>query len=86
MPKRLPVTIEVRGSCDLWGHSCAIACADYDVAVEATLEATGTVDIDAIILTTPDQYHCDQTLRAAAAGKHVLVEKPWRLPSSSATE
>lgn len=33
-------------------------------------------DVDCVILTTPDQVHCEQTLRAAAAGKHVLVEKP----------
>jgi predicted dehydrogenase len=59
------------------GHRAPSLAADYDVAVEATLEGLlGRVDIDAIILTTPDQYHCDQTLRAAAAGKHVLVEKP----------
>jgi myo-inositol 2-dehydrogenase/D-chiro-inositol 1-dehydrogenase len=33
-------------------------------------------DVDAVILATPDQLHCEQALLAAEAGKHVLVEKP----------
>jgi predicted dehydrogenase len=33
-------------------------------------------DIDAILVDAPDEAHCDLTLRALAAGKHVLCEKP----------
>lgn len=33
-------------------------------------------DLDAVILATPDRLHADQTIAAAAAGKHVFVEKP----------
>jgi predicted dehydrogenase len=33
-------------------------------------------DIDAVYIATPVAYHCSQTIAAAAAGKHVLVEKP----------
>jgi predicted dehydrogenase len=33
-------------------------------------------DIDAVVVTTPHHCHVGQTLAAAAAGKHVLVEKP----------
>jgi UDP-N-acetyl-2-amino-2-deoxyglucuronate dehydrogenase len=59
------------------GHRAASLASDYDVAGEPTVEALlARSDVDAIILTTPDQYHCEQTLSAAAAGKHVLVEKP----------
>jgi UDP-N-acetyl-2-amino-2-deoxyglucuronate dehydrogenase len=51
--------------------------AEYEVDVEDSVEALfARTDIDAVILTTPDQVHCAQTLQAAAAGKHVLVEKP----------
>jgi predicted dehydrogenase len=32
--------------------------------------------IDAVIITTPDRFHCQQLAAAIAAGKHVLVEKP----------
>jgi predicted dehydrogenase len=58
------------------GSRASELAASYGVAapnVDALLERS---DIDGVILTTPDQYHCEQTLRAAAAGKHVLVEKP----------
>ncbi|MEE8346710.1 MAG: Gfo/Idh/MocA family oxidoreductase, partial [Dehalococcoidia bacterium] len=32
--------------------------------------------VDAIIVACPNDLHCDVTLAAASAGKHVLVEKP----------
>lgn len=33
-------------------------------------------DVDAIVVAVPPRHHLDLTLRALAAGKHVLVEKP----------
>lgn len=36
-------------------------------------------DIDAVVLTTPSGQHAEQAIRAARAGKHVLVEKPMAL-------
>jgi predicted dehydrogenase len=32
--------------------------------------------VEAVILGTPNHTHCEQTLQAARAGKHVFVEKP----------
>jgi myo-inositol 2-dehydrogenase/D-chiro-inositol 1-dehydrogenase len=51
--------------------------AEYGVAAEPSIEALlARPDVDAVILTTPDQVHQEQAIQAAAAGKHVLVEKP----------
>src|SRR6266508_3452913 len=59
------------------GRRAPSLAAEYEVDAEESVEALLTrADIDAVILTTPDQVHCAQTLQAAAAGKHVLVEKP----------
>lgn len=33
-------------------------------------------NVDAVVLTTPDHLHGDMMVRAAEAGKHILVEKP----------
>jgi predicted dehydrogenase len=45
---------------------------DYD----RLLDAPG---VDAVILCTPNQFHADETIRAARAGKHLLIEKPVAL-------
>lgn len=33
-------------------------------------------DIDAVYIATPQDKHCEQVLKAASAGKHILCEKP----------
>lgn len=43
-------------------------------------------DIDAVVLATPHTQHAAQIAKAAAAGKHVFVEKPFTLTSASAAE
>jgi predicted dehydrogenase len=40
--------------------------------------------IDSVILCTPHTLHCDQIIRAAAAGKHVFCEKPLSLTRADA--
>lgn len=50
---------------------------DYGAAFEASYEALLVrPDVDAVLVATPHAAHRDQVVAAAAAGKHVLVEKP----------
>jgi predicted dehydrogenase len=53
--------------------------------VRATQDVDGVLDgddVDAVLIASPNPVHCPQTERAAAAGKHVLVEKPMALSVS----
>jgi predicted dehydrogenase len=50
---------------------------DYGVPSEPSVEALlARVDVDAVVLATPDQDRARLTRLSAAAGKHVLAEKP----------
>ena len=62
----------------VYGGSRAYALADdFSIAcVDSLSELLARNDIDAIIITTPETVHREQTVLAAAARKHVLVEKP----------
>ena len=44
----------------------------------------GDPQIDAVVIATPANSHCDLALAALDAGKHVLVEKPMALSSRDA--
>lgn len=50
-------------------HHGAGSYADYAAAIDDP-------KIDAVVVAVPPRFHLDLTLRALAAGKHVLVEKP----------
>ena len=51
--------------------------AEYRVAYESSLKSLlARADVEAVIVTTPEMVHLEQVRLAAAAGKHVLVEKP----------
>src|SRR5690348_9858483 len=59
------------------GSRAAGLAAEYGVPHSNSLESLlARDDVDAVVLATPDTVHCEQTVAAAAAGKHVLVEKP----------
>lgn len=45
-------------------------------SLEALLAEADAVGIDAVILATPSGLHPEQAIRAAAAGRHVVTEKP----------
>ena len=48
----------------------------YSMDLEECLQQPG---VEAAVLTTPNQIHCDQTELALSMGKHVLVELPMGL-------
>lgn len=59
------------------GRRAPALAADYGVAVEPDFPSLlARPDLDAVLIATPHAGHCAQVLEAAAAGKHVLVEKP----------
>lgn len=60
--------------------------AGYDVPAEPSVEALlGRSDVDAVVITSPQSAHMEQTVAAARAGKHVLVEKPMALSTDQCT-
>src|SRR3954464_472363 len=61
-----------------WAHKHGVArtLPSYDALVDDP-------DIDAVYIPLPNGLHAQWTLRAIAAGKHVLCEKPF---TSNATE
>ncbi|MDA1054769.1 MAG: Gfo/Idh/MocA family oxidoreductase [Planctomycetota bacterium] len=59
------------------GRRASGLAAEYGVPAEESVEAlVSRADVDAVVVATPDQCRVEITQKAAAAGKHVLVEKP----------
>lgn len=60
-------------------------CAENGISLKADLDAIlADPTIDAVVFATPHSQHAAQVERAAAAGKHVLMEKPFTLDVKSA--
>lgn len=60
------------------GRRAPALAAEYGLDAEPSLEAlVARPDVDAVILATPEQIRLEQVRVAAAAGKHVLSEKPF---------
>lgn len=66
--------------CRARGSDTAQAEAEFGVPCMKSLDALlARDDIDAICICTPSGLHAEQTIAAARAGKHVLVEKPMAI-------
>ncbi len=60
-------------------------CREHDVKLlDSYEEILRDPDVDAVVLATPHTQHERQVIAAAAAGKHILVEKPITLDRASA--
>jgi predicted dehydrogenase len=60
-------------------------CAEAGLRWVGSLDAIlGDASIDAVVFATPHTRHSEQVIRAAGAGKHVFVEKPFSLSVAEA--
>ena len=60
-------------------------CHDHDVVlVDSYEQVLRAPNVDAVVLATPHSQHERQVIAAAAAGKHIHVEKPITLDRASA--
>ncbi len=60
-------------------------CREHGIALAASYDAVlDDPRVDAVVLATPNSEHAAQVIRAAQAGKHVFVEKPFALDRASA--
>ncbi|RPJ44429.1 MAG: gfo/Idh/MocA family oxidoreductase, partial [Chloroflexi bacterium] len=49
-------------------------------------EMLGSDEIDAVYISLPNHLHCEWTVKALEAGKHVLVEKPFTITVKEADQ
>lgn len=69
--------VEVRVVCDIHEEGVRRVAAEYGVDWSTSYEAVlARDDVDLVQICTPDPFHCEQTLLAARAGKHILCQKP----------
>src|SRR5690242_2489621 len=60
-------------------------CAEHGIALKDSLDTIlADPEIDAVVFATPHSEHGPQVEAAAAAGKHVFMEKPFTLDRASA--
>src|SRR5689334_3481438 len=65
------------------GSRAAGLAGDYGVEAEPNVEALlERKEVDAVIITSPQSAHAEQSMLAAKHGKHVLVEKPMATSSA----
>jgi len=60
-----------KGSAEKLKKQSSLKCEIYD-SVDELLKS----NVDAVVISTPNNSHFELTMKALAAGKHVLVEKP----------
>jgi myo-inositol 2-dehydrogenase / D-chiro-inositol 1-dehydrogenase len=64
--------------------SAARVRAEWRVPASTDLSDLLVSDVEAVVIASPNDLHADQALRALAAGKHVLVEKPMAITREDA--
>jgi len=60
-------------------------CREHGIQLAASYDTVlDDPHVDAVVLATPNSQHAAQVIRAAQAGKHIFVEKPFALDRPSA--
>lgn len=60
-------------------------CATHGIRLAGNYaELLADPEVDAVVLATPNSMHAEQVRQAAAAGRHVFVEKPFALTAADA--
>lgn len=59
---------------------------EADYATTDLSEVLGDPNIDAVLITSRNQYHATQSVAALRAGKHVFVEKPMAITEEECTQ
>ena len=68
---------ELVAVCESDPHTLASVTLSPSVVRYAQLDALlATAEVDAVILATPSGFHASQAMQCAAAGRHVIAEKP----------
>lgn len=76
--KQLPELYEVAAFCDIDAERSAAVCREHGIANSfAAIEAMLDHDLDIIDVCTPSALHFAQAKQVLAAGRHVVVEKPF---------
>lgn len=74
---------DVVAACDPYAPNLRLAQEELGASPAPSLDdLLGRADVDAVIVATPNHLHCDHTVAAARAGKHVFCEKPMALSVS----
>jgi phthalate 4,5-cis-dihydrodiol dehydrogenase len=78
--------IQLVGATDPIAAARAQFASDFGAPVYETIDALcANPDVEAVYIASPHQFHADHVCRAAAYGKHVLVEKPMALTLEECT-
>lgn len=79
-------TFALTAVCDVTTSRQDVARDRFDMVAGPDLDALLGSDVELVFVTTNSASHHDLALRVAAAGKHIVVEKPLAMTASDAAE
>ena len=78
--------VQLVAACDLVATATAQFSCDFGGQIYATVDALcADPAVELVYIASPHQFHCQHVLAAAAAGKHVLLEKPMAISVDECT-